>query len=332
MKKKLAVLLIAVMSIMMLASCGGEEITLDLSFGERTGTYEGDMKDGIPHGNGKFSSENEDGDKWTYEGEFKNGHFEGKGTTTWDDGRKQTGTYVNDEIVPITGKDLKKVYSNPDQYKNNVVEVTGQVFGGVDYEDGVIALQMWADPENNERNTVVYIYDEDFEVEDEDYIKVKGIVAGTFKGENMMGGEVTGLEIDAIDQEVVSYAEACSPANSIVEVNKTVTQYGYAVTVDKVEFADKETRMFVTVTNNGSSEFSLFTFDSKIIQNGSQYESQDNWQADYPDISGDIAVGVSKSGIVAFPAIEEGNFKAVFDAYSDNWEEDIEDFVFDIAI
>ncbi|WP_435892015.1 hypothetical protein, partial [Klebsiella pneumoniae] len=69
-----------------LTSCGGKEITLHLSYGDRTGIYSGDMKEGIPHGQGTFTSENEEGIKWTYEGEFKEGHFDGEGKTTWKDG------------------------------------------------------------------------------------------------------------------------------------------------------------------------------------------------------------------------------------------------------
>ena len=333
MKKKLALLLIALMTAMLLVSCGGsggEEITLKLSYGERTGTYEGDMKDGVPHGMGKFSSQNDQGDKWTYEGEFKNGHFDGEGTTTWDDGNKEIGTYKNDEIVPLKGKNIKKVYSDPGSYKDYCVEITGQVFGGVDYDDGIIALQMWGDPVNNDRNTIVYIYDEDFEVEDGDYLKIKGIIAGEFKGENMMGGKISALEVDAVEAEVIDYIEAVAPANKTVEVNQTVNQKGYSVTVQKIEYADTETRVYMQVNNGGAEKFSFYTYDAKLVQGNKQYEEQDNWDADYGGFNTEISVGVTLDGIVAFPAIEDGPFYLEFEGHSDDWMEDLQPYVFNV--
>ena len=328
----LGLIMVLVLSIGILAGCGEEEITLHLSVGDRTGEYSGDMKDGIPDGEGIFTSKNKEGEEWTYEGEFKNGHFEGKGTTTWDDGTRETGTYKKDELQPIKGKALNKVYGNPDGYKDHCVEVTGKVFGEPDYDDGIMAIQIWADPEKNEKNTMVYISDEDFEVEDEDYVRIKGIVEGTFEGENMMGGDIEALSINASEYEVISYAEAVAPTTRTVKVNATIKQYGYSVTVQKVEFSDKDTRVYVKVDNNGTDKFSLFSFDSKLIQDRKQYTEEDKWDNDYPEVCSELAVGVSSEGIIAFPKIEEKDFKLIFEAYSENWEEEIDEYTFDINV
>ena len=47
-----------------------KEVTLSLPYGERTGTYSGDMVEGVPDGHGKFETKNEAGETWTYEGDF----------------------------------------------------------------------------------------------------------------------------------------------------------------------------------------------------------------------------------------------------------------------
>ncbi len=76
-----------------------KQMTLNFSFGERTGTYSGSVNtDGIPNGQGVFATKNETGETWTYTGEWENGHFSGAGTTTWDDGQRQTGIYVDDNL------------------------------------------------------------------------------------------------------------------------------------------------------------------------------------------------------------------------------------------
>lgn len=73
------------------------EITLDFSFGTRTGNYSGEIDgNGLPSGQGKFTSKNSDGETWTYEGEWTAGHWEGTGTSTWASGQVYTGEFSND--------------------------------------------------------------------------------------------------------------------------------------------------------------------------------------------------------------------------------------------
>ncbi len=73
-----------------------QEMTLQFSYGERTGIYTGEMKDGLPHGQGTFSSENEEGASWTYTGEWDMGHWNGKGRSEWENDLYYEGEYRND--------------------------------------------------------------------------------------------------------------------------------------------------------------------------------------------------------------------------------------------
>lgn len=76
----------------------GLEITLRLAFGERTGVYSGEMMDGLPHGQGTFSTQNEEGTGWVYEGSWEMGHMRGQGTTAFESGYRETGWYENDNL------------------------------------------------------------------------------------------------------------------------------------------------------------------------------------------------------------------------------------------
>ncbi len=76
----------------------GVEMTLSFDFGERTGIYAGETKDGLPHGQGSFSSSNAEGLRWVYEGSWVEGHMEGQGTTTFETGYKETGWYERDSL------------------------------------------------------------------------------------------------------------------------------------------------------------------------------------------------------------------------------------------
>lgn len=73
------------------------EMTINFSFGTRTGVYSGEVNDqGLPHGRGTFSAQNTTGEEWTYEGDWVDGHWEGRGTSTWSSGQVYSGEYLND--------------------------------------------------------------------------------------------------------------------------------------------------------------------------------------------------------------------------------------------
>lgn len=73
-----------------------EKITLSFSFGQRDGVYTGNLLNELPDGVGKFVSKNESGEKWTYIGEWSNGHFNGNGTSWYENGSISSLTYDKD--------------------------------------------------------------------------------------------------------------------------------------------------------------------------------------------------------------------------------------------
>lgn len=72
------------------------ELTLNFSFGTRTGIYSGAVNsDGLPSGFGSFECQSSG---WSFSGEWESGHWNGKGLTQWDDGTTYDGEYRNDII------------------------------------------------------------------------------------------------------------------------------------------------------------------------------------------------------------------------------------------
>ena len=313
-----------------LAGCS-KKMTLNLSYGDRTGRYSGELnEEGIPSGKGKFVSKSENGTKWTYEGEFKNGHFDGEGKTTWKSGAIEVGTYKDDVIVPMKGDEIKGLYTTPENFKNHYVELTGVVSAAPKYTDDSICVQMMSDIKNYANNTVVYIDDKDFKVKQNDYLHIVGLVGDSVAGQNAFGGNVSAPIITAKEYEIYSYKDAITPTLKTVEVNQTQSQLGYSVTVQKIEYAENETRAYLKVDNNGSDKFNVYSFNAKITQNGKQYEEQDNWEADYPKVQTDLLVGNSSEGVMVFPAIKESEFTLIIEGNSNNYQEKLEPYTFDI--
>ncbi len=231
----------------------------------------------------------------------------------------------------MSEEEITQMYSNPDFFKGRQIEFTGQVFGSIQQNKDIITFQMHADPEEREKNTVVYYDDPNLNLKADAYIKVFGAVRGKFEGKNMLGGSVTCPSIQADYIEIKDYISVVSPNIAVYDAKFTRSQYGYWVTLQKIEFAKKETRVYLSVKNDGKSNFSLYSFNAKIVQNGKQYEEQTNFDADYPEIQSDLMPGIITEGIITFPALEQINLKLVLKGHSDNWNEKINDYIFDLS-
>ena len=61
------------------------------------------------------------------------------------------------------------------------------------------------------------------------------------------GKKILFLFIYADSIEVVGYIDALSPTIKSVDIKETQTLYGHTITVEKVEFAQTGTRIYVTI-------------------------------------------------------------------------------------
>ena len=72
------------------------------------------------------------------------------------------------------------------------------------------------------------------------------------------------------------------------------------------------------IINKGQSTLNLS--DVVIVQNGRQYNSVINTDADYYVLPNSILPGTF-SGVISFPAIDINDFKLVFDIFSNDFNE-----------
>lgn len=234
---------------------------------------------------------------------------------------------------PLSEHEINLMYSNPNDYSGRPVELTGEVFSDPEYDENAAYFQMFVDPENARLNTVVIYPNPSHKLKDGDYVRISGIVDKEFVGENMMGGEVHAPTIVVDKLDVLSYQEALSPTiHTASATTPTIDQYGYTVTIEKIELAENETRVYVKVENNGQSEFNLYEYRTRIVQDSSQIEQQSNYDADYPELQRDLRPGIISEGIICMGPLKDASFQLILDGSSDNWDEDIEEFIFDCTI
>lgn len=309
-------------------SDSGTEVTLELQGKNYTGTYTGDMNDDKPDGEGKFVYDGDDG--FTYEGHFADGMINGEGTLTYKDGITLKGTFEKGEIIPIEGDAVQTLFTDPESLKDQAILLVGQVFNGPTQEGDQMFVQIHTNVSEYTDNVAVFYDPSLITLKDDDYIMVFGAVGEVKEGTNIFGATVSSPTVQALAISTVSYSDAVSPTLATVEVNQTQDQNGYSLTVQKVEFAADQTRVYVSATNNGTADFNLYEFNCKISQNGKQYDEESDYMADYPEVSSDLKPGNTSEGVITFPAIEQASFQLTLDGSSDDWSQTLEDYVYQI--
>ena len=232
----------------------------------------------------------------------------------------------------ISDGDIAKLYTSPKDYKGYNYNFVGKVFITPEKDDKGIYLQVYANPQNSDYNTIVAFEDPNFEVNEGDYVKIDGVVEDVFKGENMLGGSVTAPLMRAKSIEVLSYIDAVAPTLETITSGEEIDQHGFVVKVDKIEFAKPHTRLYLTVTNNTQDNISFYSHNVKLVSNGTQVEEETDYEANLPSVQSDILPGVSSSGVITFPAMDSSitELQVHADGYSDNYELDIKPFVFSV--
>lgn len=233
----------------------------------------------------------------------------------------------------IEDADVAKLYTSPKKFKGYNYSFTGKVFTTPEKDEDGVYLQVWADPKNSEYNTLIGFEDPNFEVADGDYVKVVGVVEKEYEGENMMGGTLLAPVIKATSVEVLSYVDAVAPTIETLATGETIDQHGFVVQVEKIEFAEPHTRLYVTVTNNSNDNISFFAHSLKLVSNGKQYEGEYDYEANLPELQSDVLPGISTSGVITFPSMDPATTELQVHAegYSDNYDLDIKPFVFNIT-
>ncbi|MCY7866233.1 DUF4352 domain-containing protein [Bacillus spizizenii] len=226
--------------------------------------------------------------------------------------------------------DMEKLYTNANQFKNYKVDLYVKVFD-VEQDDDGTYLQGYNNPEKLSKNTLIMSDDSDLDIKDDDIIHVVGTVKDKYDGENALGGSVSAPRIIADSIEKSDYATAFAPAQKTINVDKTQNQHGFALTLQKVELAEKETRLYVKIENKSQDEINFYDFNAKIIADNKQLERKDDLSS-YPKIQSEILPGVNTEGVIVFPKIESKTAKIILEGSSENYDITINPFTFEVNL
>lgn len=247
-------------------------------------------------------------------------------------GKGSPSDAVNSDQL-FTNDNYGELFSDPDAYQGEQVDITGQLLGRPENSGGELAFQMFADPENVEWNTVVYTEQTDLDLNTDDYVRVQGEVLGSFDGENAFGGGVIAPSIQASKVTSVSAGEAIDPAQEVREINQTLGDQGFDVTLGKIEFGEKSTRAYVVLTNGTKRGASFYTFDAKIQQGSTQADYLEDSYAYYDEEpQSELRPGVKTEGVVVFEPVDPDQpFELVVPWTSNNYNVNSKPIVFQVT-
>lgn len=254
----------------------------------------------------------------------------------------------NDTSEPVAKEESKKpvyleeseianLFSNPDEYKGKYVKLSGRIFNGPEKDEDYVAYQAWHDMQNSDNSFIFGMENPDETYSTDDYVIIDGEITGTFEGENMLGGTIICPMINAVNVEKQDYIEAVVPTITEISPENAISeQNGITLKVDKIEFAEKETRVYLTETNASADKFSMWIYNIKILQNGQQIEqdmsSSSSYEGDYAELASDILPNASSSGVLVFPTMDSSaSFQIYAEGSSDNYEIEFQPFVIDIT-
>lgn len=94
----------------------------------KEGTYTGTVVNGIPNGEGIFTTKNSEGVTYEVKGIFVNGNIDGPGITTWEDGYFEKGLYTDGLFTPTKSELIDNFLLSYDLYGNPEASSTALSF------------------------------------------------------------------------------------------------------------------------------------------------------------------------------------------------------------
>lgn len=236
------------------------------------------------------------------------------------------------DTSPLSEDETATMLTDADQFSGRTVtDLPLEVFQVINEEDGNYQYQAWADPDGN--NSVIIICREDFDIAEGDFLLFSGTVDSMQEFENAFGATLEAPVLVASGVEI-SDATIFNPAQKTITVGKEINQHGIVVTLQKIEFAENSTRVYLHVANNSSDKIDVYEFDSYIKFGSKQYtESEISYDEATLDISS-MVPGTEDEGLLSFEPIDPtaGTMTISISVSSEDWELDLNPYNFSVTI
>jgi len=223
----------------------------------------------------------------------------------------------------LTNSDMQKTLDQPSRYTGRQINIYGQVAKDPEYDSEGTHMQVYLVSGANDYY-VVADYPARLEKDAGDFINIKGRVGDTFIGRTDDGLELKTIRVTAATIVPSTPEKVLAPA---IKVQKTKMKRvaGYvSITIDRVEFADFETRFYVKLGNQGTGPAIIHLFNSYVNNDGDMMSLQPNQAAGYKEIPIDLPAGAQDEGVLVFPAMKPNTpIKLILGISGAGWEREL---------
>jgi hypothetical protein len=233
--------------------------------------------------------------------------------------------------VTFTNENWALAVSDANSYKGSPVTLFGKIFLEPQKTADSVAFQMYADAPNSGQNTAVAGLPPTSDFKRNDFVKVTGTLFDMLEGTNALNATLRIPRIRADSVVKVSRAEVMAPTLKSVELNQSQRQFGISITLQKIEFAKTETRLFVKVENAGPAKANVYGFNAIVVQGTTQSKQKSVFDSGYPDLPSGMLAGIAAETVLMFDPLQVAPLRFVWSASSDNYGQRFQDYVWEVT-
>ena len=174
----------------------------------------------------------------------------------------------------------------------------------------------------------------DINVKEGNWVKVEGKLDSYWNTKSIIGAELKVPIVVADTVIIISRSEAIPPIVA-VNVGKTITQHGLSITLEKVEIAVSETRVYVKASNGSTSKASLYSYDSVVVQGQNQIKPKQLFgEKDVKEPDTTLVSGTVTSGIIMFEPLDPNVRQAKLiwsNPRTEDWQLEFSDWIWEFS-
>jgi len=221
----------------------------------------------------------------------------------------------------ITNANAFLVQSNPEKFKGRWAQFYGEIIWDPEIYDNDIAFALNLDQGDEESFNENFIWlgitnGDPLKYQHGTCLYAEGKFLNPWERTNMFEQKFIVAFMDVEKVTELSCLEAKYPTIKTVFVNESQESGNVRVTVEKIEFTDYHTRIYVEFENlSKSKDLEYYYRESKIIQDKTQLTATHSpFDLDIDDIETEIAPGTLEKGIIFFEQAELKSLSVVIES------------------
>ncbi len=205
--------------------------------------------------------------------------------------------------IVLTNRDWPVVHADPAPAVGQRVVLRARVYRAVNVGSDLL-LCAWVDFDNDQLSTVFRVPGTAGGVERDNFVLVEGRVTNVTDPEAGCAGTLQ-PEVEVLGLTVTDRL-GVRPAVRVVQVGQALERRGVRVVLERVEFADEETRIYFTLDNRRDESLLAFATGLGIEVDGTEIPAIIPIGEGIPAPRGRVAPGSVEPGGFQFPPLEPG--------------------------